>query len=719
MMKLMRQIFILIVCCFLLGEGSVLFAELTYKHPRVTEIEDKLIKDANTYLKGRFPDMPFLVTISIDPLRRESKPQNDQTTLPYFPMSNEEIIDEWDNPEVSFSRLLLRIKKAVVTVSLPSHIKDEEAIEIKNSLYSFLHLTPARDEVRIIKRKWSMDENYKLYSSIAGGIVFIFLLGLFLISRNSISRLITSIGDMKGSLEGGASAAPIAAPVSRAPAQSSGSNSSDGGGGGAPAGFNDPIQIRKTVNNAIYMLDNDQSFPTLRDMMVLDAVGENDPGALGALLYQFSSKTQKRLLGYSNANWWLEALNNPGECTFETLTIVERLLRNTHEDENRELEKILIVLWRLGDQMANFIKALNQKEAFSILYAMPKAISIQAAKNAFPGAWAAMLDVNFETTELSRERLNQIYDIAIELKPLQDSGALEAYRHTVDMLNYLRVSDLTVEYEIYQASPEEFELFKIRPPFYTFFEADEEIIKKSLQVFSIDQWSLALFDVANDKRNIVMQYMTEKQDFMFLDKQRGFEKEPPAKEEVGKVREMIGKWHYDMVKLAKGEDPDANDDENQDDELSAIDPKTVSRLLSEAEEKKKAAPATQTVAEVADLDVEVDDLEAMLQGDGDDSEDFFAARSDEEEEVNDEAIIEEMIEEAAKEGTPDEPPAPEKQISEEEFLPSGEEEVEISEETGQDEGTTSDDLSELTGEGDLADELGISQEELDKLSKVG
>ncbi len=75
---------LLFVLLFIMS--SLVIGQDLYRHPRVVEVEEKLTKDAYQFLEKRFPKIPFIVNIEIDPLRRASGAQYGETgeSLPYF-----------------------------------------------------------------------------------------------------------------------------------------------------------------------------------------------------------------------------------------------------------------------------------------------------------------------------------------------------------------------------------------------------------------------------------------------------------------------------------------------------------------------------------------------------------------------------------------------------------------------------------------------------------
>jgi hypothetical protein len=520
------------------------------KHPRVAEIENGMVKDATTFLKSRFPNLPFLVSVSVDPLRRIDgvRKEDSGDRLPYFEDSDEEIKDEWDNPNVSSFALMARIKKASITVSVSSNVTDEEISEVRTSLIQVLNLIPARDEVVIQKRAWSQLQDSKpdsqtviLFSALGFGAVLIALGGLFFITRSSVREIGSAIGTGAAKAGGGAvsSSGPSSGP---ALASETVDGRSTGVGAGGDVKFSDPLKMREVVSQTVRGLNESATFPNLQDLILLDRVGKKNPAVLGALLLEFSDELQRRLFSYSYQTHWLQAMTDPGEITSEVLELLGRLVRNQRSAEALPLQNVLIYVWRLDEQMAPFLRSIEQDEAFAILSHLPKTVSLSAARAAFPGNWGTVLDTQFKPKLLSKERLEKIAAKAIQAKALRDFSILDQYRQERDLLEYLMIADPVEEKEVYLASPSQSVIHHMRPPFYKAFELSSEELDLIVPKVSLDDWSLALFNTNRASRREIEKKFTDKQKFVFIEKLRKFDQNPPDKLRVGAARERLARF---------------------------------------------------------------------------------------------------------------------------------------------------------------------------------
>jgi hypothetical protein len=525
--------------------------ESSGKHPRVAEIENGMVKDATTFLKSRFPNLPFLVSVSVDPLRRSDGAQKSGNSerMPYFEDSEDEIKDEWDNPNISTFALMSRIRRASITVSVSSNVTDEEISEVRTSLIQVLNLIAARDEVVIQKRAWSQlqdnrpnSETVILFSALGFGAVLLALMGLFLITRTSVKNLGNVIGTQAAKV---ANTGGIGSSVVSAPTGDSGDSRSPSGGTPGLGGdfkFSDPIRMREVVSKSVRELSTSKTFPNLQDIIRLDRAGKKSPAILGALLSEFSEDVQKRLFSCAYADHWLQAMAEPGEINSEVLELLGRLMRNQRSDELMPLQDVLIYVWRLDEQIAAFLRSVDQDEAFAILAHLPKTVSLSAARAAFPGSWGIVLDTSFKPKPLSKERLEKLAAKALQTKALRDIAIVEKYRQERDLLDYLLLAEPVEEREIYLASPEQSVIHAMRPPFYKVFELSSEELDFIVPKVSLDDWSLALLNTNRTARREIEKKFSDKQKFVFIERLRKFDQNPPDKARVGAARERLARF---------------------------------------------------------------------------------------------------------------------------------------------------------------------------------
>lgn len=523
---------------------NLAFSELTVKHPRVAELEDKLARDGSTYIKGRFPDKPFLVTVSVDPLRRAGRGGGDEKEkIPFLDLQSEEIQDEWDDPQISLQQLMLRVRRATVSVSLPDSIADDESEEIKTSLYSVLHLTPARDSVDVVRKKWSTSGQQWNYAALAGGTILFLLLGFYFISHRTASTFAAALRELKIQSTGGAAPGPTYAhlnTISALPIQGTSSPGGKSGDGERNLKLSDPIRIRELIRGLIESVTAHDHFPTLSDILTLNDYGKYNPSGLGSILVELPPLVQKKLFGITgDIPHWLDAFHKPDNLGIESLNILEKLARTARDDADSEWEKLLIYIWRLGISAASFLQTVEYEHAMTILSALPKSVSIRIARWAFPGNWGSLLKYDNVLVPLSTEQIREISQRALETKPLASYKNLKQYRSDLELLDYLRIAEIAEERDIYGAAPHDSFIHKVRKPFYPIFDQEEETLRSIVPKIAPEEWAMALLNVAIPDRKKVDALFTEKQKFLFIERLRYYDANPPGRHTIAQSRDKI------------------------------------------------------------------------------------------------------------------------------------------------------------------------------------
>lgn len=547
---------VMILISFTVASGV---AEQGYagKHPRVAELESVLTKDAAAYLKGRFPETPFLVQVNIDPLHRNERAakSKEKERLPYYEVDNQEIQDEWDDPDQLGQALLARVRKVNVTVSA-SNVNEEEVAEIRASLLQSLGLTPARDEVVVQKRAWKTGPDYRFYglAALAAALVALVMIlaGLYVIARGSVGKLVTVVQQFQAA--GAKPVAPPAAPV----AMNMNSEKAKNNGPEDPK-FSDPIKVREAVSRGIKALIEKPSFPALNDMIILDRFGSQDPASLGALVLEFPADLQKRLFAYSFGDYWLDALVEPGELNAESVNLLRTLTRQAR-GEDAAWQSLLLNVWRLGGERARFFESVGREEALAVLTSLPKAIALSAAREAFPDDWTAVLDPSFKAAKMTAEQIEKMNMTAMRIKPHRDFQMLERYRRDKDLLDYLKTIEPSEEREIYGASPSHSVIHALRAPFFKVLDLDQKNLAMVASRVSIDDWALALVNIAETERMQIEKCFTDKQRFVLLEKLKAHDADPPAKRSVGDARERIAQ----LVDRTLSQNTPAENDQQQE-----------------------------------------------------------------------------------------------------------------------------------------------------------
>lgn len=528
-------------------------SEALQKHPRVAELEDSLRESASLYLKARFPERPFLVSVSVDALRRSTgKSQNfNQETLPYFDPTVEEIQDEWDDPQISLHQLLNRTNKISVTVSLSNTLSDNESAEVREALMKSLHLIPARDEIQFTFRSWGSSSERWLYPLLAFGICFLFLIGFFLIQRSGVSKIAHALASQKAS-----SSAPVSAPVMNspvsAPTASKGETNTNVRGG---VQISDPMRAKEMMVKFVDQLAKKPQFPTLASMILLEKYGSENPAGLGALIGELPESVQNKLYSFGSSEYWFKALNSPGMFTMQEIEIMQRLVREPTTGRTPAVEEMIIKVWRLGDQIPEFIRNYPRDVSLTILHALPKGVGISAARKAFPGAWADLLDPNFGPTTIPEAQAKEIGMRAEQVRPLGNIDDFRRQKSESELRDYLLIASPEEEREIYLASRPDAAIHRMRDPFYVVFDAEDDMLKDFVPRLNPEQWALALFNVNRTNRKKIQGHLGEKQNFLLMENMKRLDAMNPDVFTVGETRERIaGLYKQHRLTLKKEAD---------------------------------------------------------------------------------------------------------------------------------------------------------------------
>lgn len=517
-------------------------------HPRVLELENKIHNDASELIKTRFPNMPFLITIKIEPLRRtiSGNTNNIYESLPFLSIADP-IIDEWDDPNKTLNELFLRVKSIRININLPDKISDTDILELKELLFASLNLIPGRDKIECIRKPWKLiyeNENkiWKQEYYVLIPTAFIILLIFFAIFKHLANSIIYSLKSLPQQ-----SATTNINPInSQSLNLNKGSNSTTLEG---DIKFNDPLKIKEHFAETVNILEKDQSFPNLEDMIKLDTIAEQNPDMLGAIVKEFSLGMQKKLFSYSNHTNWMQGLIEPGTLNIKSLEIIIRLSKNRIKIDNYKWEEILILCWRLNADLIIFLHDIPENEAKNILKALPSNISIPYGKKVFPGSWGELLNIDKDIYIPDESTIEKYKQKILNIRPLNNYDTLTKYKHQKELLKYLRIADINEEQDIYTASGEDSIIHKIRPPFYKVFEKQEpDILKKLVSQFSIQEWAYALFNTPRDLRRNIEYLFTDKQKFLLIETFKTLDKQNINKEEIGIIRELIAQKLYMLSK---------------------------------------------------------------------------------------------------------------------------------------------------------------------------
>jgi len=526
-------------------------------HPRVAELEQFLANQAHNYLSSRFPGMPFLVNVKVDPMFRNERNANGVKgeQLPYFDLSAEEIVDEWDDPAKPLNQLQRRVRKTVVTIAVPNQLPEAEAVEIRESTVSFLHLNAARDEVYINRKAWRTYNIQWLEVLLIGTGILFFLMGMLWINRLSSNKIAKALEESARKSGGGGGAA---VPTTSAGAETK----STRGGGGGEFQMHDPVKLKDLAVRTIDTLCTAPGFPSHLDVFELNEIGKRDTAALGAILVEFPQAVQDKLFAYSMEDFWLMALNEPGAMDFESLMVLRKLLRNKHAEEESAWSALLLSTWRLTQlERIDFLQKVSKDEAIAILKALPKGLALNTARKLFPGGWAQVLEPSAKEVLIDAKRCETLCNIAQSIRPLRTRSLLAQYREELELISHLLTADPDEEREIYQVLSKDSRIPSVRPPFFKLFDQDEETCRLVFSAFAVGLWAKVLADLKPTERQKIESFLSEKQRFLYNDLIRQVSSETQTqKEETGRIRLQIAAYLHSLLqkKTEKENEPVAD-----------------------------------------------------------------------------------------------------------------------------------------------------------------
>jgi hypothetical protein len=290
-----------------------------------------------------------------------------------------------------------------------------------------------------------------------------------------------------------------------------------------------------------------KAFPTLADMLMLDEFGRQNPGQLGAVLAEFPVAVQQTVFGMSSNDIWLEAFHRPASLELKCLELLNTMSHNVRDEKSMAWETLLINIWRLDDQLPDYVRWMDAEQAFTVLSDLPKSMSIHVARSVFPGNWARLLDAQFRRATIGPEEIVRLSEMALRTKPLREFSVIKAYKKDLELIAYLDKASTSEEREIYVIAAPDSLIRKLRRPFYPLFEQKPEMIRELMGLISMDHWQLALFNVTHNERRIVVQNLTEKQRYLFVQKMKQFDNNPPDAAAVAAARNHIANVLYNLM----------------------------------------------------------------------------------------------------------------------------------------------------------------------------
>lgn len=524
--------------------GWTLAASLAWaqegKNPKVAEMEAYLTQKVITYVNSRFPNMPVLVYLQVDPLRRSNSAMAEgiaKDILPYFAEAKVDNTDEWDDPNRSVHDLIPRIRGVQIKITVPDVVTNEELFEMRDALYSNLGLIGGRDKIDFERKNWKKEEKfpYEIVALVAIAVT-ILLVGLFFIMRGLASSVRKALSDSASQNKGGNNNAAAMAMAAQPPMPREKNLASAGN-----LQVNDSLRLADKIDELLQKLNEDPAFPTLEDMINFEDKVIEDPAFIGTILQEMPRKMQEELFRRGSSPKWLDAFFQNATLDIDKYQFVLQLSYRKRDAAAKVWQELLISLWRLGEDLTNFMKTIEQRDALGILAWMPTRISIPTAREAFPGGWGILLKSDFKPAPLPEKMILDLMEKATARKAFNSLEMVNRYRHERGLLDFLRICTLEEERDIYRASKGDAGIHLLRPPFYPIFEGSEEDLKQLADQVTGPDWGRALFNVDRGLRGKITQFFNDSKNYQMIETLKQCDQGGISMNEVGQMREKIAR----------------------------------------------------------------------------------------------------------------------------------------------------------------------------------
>jgi hypothetical protein len=512
---------------------------------RVTEMEFRIASDTEKFLKDIFGDNIISVNVEVKPLKRIGSSSETSESLPFMYVENQQVTDEWDNQEISIFQLYNRIASAKIKVVLKDSVEIQNIDRFKTNLLNYLKLKPGRDYVEVdfearffsLKKDIASYEKY-IYPTLIGFLLITFLVwGL----KNIQPKVPIATSATSSGTQSVATAPSIRVANSEVTSKSSSVSASSN------ISLSDPTKTIALIKSKIEQIESSGTFPTLNDMILFEELLYENADAFSFLVYEFTQENQNKLFSMGTGDHWYKAYSEIGSPSIACINFLEKMARNRNYHATKPFEELLISCWRMGGKLKDVVAALDFKEAISILYYLPKSVSIPVARSAYPGRWAEVLsDVKVAAIN-NFDKIEQTKKLALNIYPSLSIEALESYRKQRDLLIYLKTATPSEEEDVYKILGDQSKLKSIRPPFYALFELEDSKRREVIDQLSLDQWAIALFNVSRDQRKMIDEVLNDKEKYLLSESLKALDQSPPAKAEVGELRERIAKMVVNYV----------------------------------------------------------------------------------------------------------------------------------------------------------------------------
>ncbi|MBT7608366.1 MAG: hypothetical protein HN576_01330 [Bacteriovoracaceae bacterium] len=550
---------------------SFFSTNLVYSATRVVEIEGMIRGDVRNYIHLIKPGLNFSVYVKVAPRLSAKSRYENEGSLPFFSSETETIQEEpWSNPETPLFKLYAKILKVTIEINFASGVDVKNIKDFELNILRSTGLVPGRDEVKIDFLKQPLiSRDFKTVllserniSITIMSLVILFLGTIIFVTLNRYLSIRTENDAKNANNQNSDSAANTnLLPHSSGPIMPINGQSSKMG----KLSFSDPTRSTELLRDKLKQILHSESFPNLNDMIILFKMLKSNIRSFAFLVYELPTAVQDEIYAKGKTDLWYKGFSEVGEIDPEIFHSIDKMLRSRNYMANKPFEELLIQCWRMDADLGTFLQKIDKQEAMSVLYYLPKNISIKVARDTFPGSWGGLLSDTKIPAMSNFDRLQQLLKLSYEFSPEYTKNSLETYISRQDLLEYLKNSQPHEEEDIYKILGEDSALSKLRPPFFSFFYLENEIRREVFEKIPFDRWGIAIFDINWEFRVKLDEILNEKEKYMLSAYLGQMDASGIDLDSVSIVRETIGREVQIILKRRNdaGKNTDDENDKNE------------------------------------------------------------------------------------------------------------------------------------------------------------
>lgn len=515
----LKLLFIILYCFSFTNE--VFAKEAFSRLHRVFEVETNVKNRATQYIKKFIPENKFSIAVSVTPLLRNNQNAEAQSNsnLPFYDLSEQDSLDEWEDPLYPIDSLFQRIKEANLVLKIDDLYTPKNISLFKENILREAGLKVGRDDIKVefvlfslVEKKFNFVEMFsnpdfiQTFSLIAFALVALTLLSRFTKQTKTVTKET-------------AGPTPNASMASAPPAM--GQTSFAGPTNGAQEikgdlSLSDPFQVSRVIKQKITDLLADDNFPMLQDLILLEELLEGNPNAFAFLIYEFPLNIQEKIFRFGRDENWNKGFLEAGIADRKVMLTLDQMLRERNQTKDIKFEKLRISLWRMkGAKLESFLSNVDADSSIGVLFHLPKELALPVARKLYPGSWAKILSEDAPYKFDDKKEVESLFEKATTYFPLFEIEALRVSKNKKDLLRYLYYVEPREEEEIYSVTGSMYDLKAVRPPFYEFFNLEKEMQEAIFSQYTIEQWALISFNASRKYRGYLNDLMDDKQKYLF------------------------------------------------------------------------------------------------------------------------------------------------------------------------------------------------------------